>query len=74
MKMPVAMALNRVSASTRVEDLVGREEDHRVLEQIVVERAEELGDEKRQEPALPHQTERRTMHKLTFTSVCGFSR
>ena len=58
----------------RIEDLVGREEDHRVLEQIVVERPEELGDEQRQEPALPHQSERRTMHRTTFTSVRGLSR
>ncbi len=35
-----------------VEHAVNDEEHHRVLEQIVVERAEELGDEKGQEPAL----------------------
>ena len=35
-----------------VEHAVNDEQHHRILEQIVVEGAEELGDEKRQEPAL----------------------
>ena len=36
-------------------DLVDDEQHHRVLEQIVVERAEQLGDEQRQEAARAEQ-------------------
>ena len=49
MNRPPAIALNVASLVGVVIDVVDDEEHHRVLEQIVVERAEELGDEQRQE-------------------------
>src|SRR5260370_1302165 len=41
---------------------VGQEDDKRVLEEIVVERAEELGDEERQEAPAAQQRERVSGH------------
>src|SRR3546814_12504204 len=41
-----------------VEDLIGREQHHRRLEEVIVEGAEKLRDEKRQETALLEQPER----------------
>ena len=49
MKTAVVIALNQNSSRSLVVDLVDDEQHHRVLEQIVVERAEQLGDEQRQE-------------------------
>ena len=50
MNRPCAIALNWDSfAGVRIE-LIGDEQHHGLLEQAVVERAEELGREQRQEP------------------------
>ena len=57
MKTPVVIALNQVSDALVIIDLVDDEQHHRVLEQIVVERAEQLGDEQRQEPARAEQVD-----------------
>ncbi len=49
MNRPPAMALNVASCSGVAIDAVDHQHHHRGAEQIVVERAEELGDENRQE-------------------------
>ena len=51
----MVIALNQVSDCLVIIDLVDDEQHHRVLEQIVVERAEQLGDEQRQEAARAEQ-------------------
>ncbi len=58
MPIAVASALKFCSTLRIVEDLIGREQHHRGLEEVVVEGTEELGDEKRHEPALFQQAER----------------
>src|SRR3546814_2469650 len=56
-----------------VEDLIGREQHHRRLEEVIVEGAEKLRDEKRQETALLEQPERSEEHTSELQSLMRIS-
>jgi hypothetical protein len=67
MNSPPAIALSRVLI-----DSVDHQHDHAGAEQIVVERAEELGDENRQESARSQQVNG-VVHQ-SAPPLCGLSR